>query len=520
MEENMNSQTWTRIIALMLFAAVAIPVQLAAQDNQDHHHRPHHYTLIDMGTFGGPQSYAFPSFGVTDDRVLNNHGTLAGFADTATTDPFPNFCFNQDCYVSHAFQWKDGAVNDLGVLPGGSSSASTFISASGLIAGFSQNGKIDPLFPGFPESRAVLWSHGKIRNLGTLEGGHESAANALNSEGQVVGGALNTIPDSNAMTLSIGLGNYFPPIPYQVRAFLWQQGVMQDLGTLPGGTDAQAVLINEAGQVAGWSYTSSAPSAVCAAEGFPLTTGSFLWDRESGMVNLGTLGGSCTLAGNLNSRGQVSGVSYITGDTYQHAFLWDDKKIRDLGDSFGGNMAGTSAMNDRAQVVGWATFPGDITFHAALWKHVGKTTDLGTVGNDACSFAGEINAKTQVVGVSKFTCDPESGTRAFLWERGSIFDLNILIPHGSTLYLQSAYAINDQSEIGGQGVDGNGNQHAFLLIPCDENHPGVEGCDYSMVDAALAQTAASSHLPSATSQTSQTRTINRSHVRGSRRPIR
>jgi probable HAF family extracellular repeat protein len=498
------------ITALALFATLAIPVQLAAQGKQANHHKHHHYQLVDIGTFGGPQSYTFASFSIQNNSILNNRGTLAGLADTSTPDPFPNFCFN-DCYVSHAFQWQDDGMTDLGALPGGSSSASVFVSASGLVAGLSQNGKVDPLFPGFPEARAVLWNHGKIRNLGTLEGGYESAAAAVNSQGQVVGGSLNTVPDANAMIL-LGI---FPPIPYQVRAFLWQHGGMQDLGTLPGGTDAQAALINNSGQVAGWSYTSSAPSAVCAAGfGFPLTTGSFLWDSNNGMVDLGNLGGTCTIASDLNSRGQVAGVSYLTGDTSQHAFMWDGS-IHDLGDSFGGNFAGAIAINDHGQVVGFATFPGEAVFHAALWKHVGETTDLGTVGNDACSYSGSINSKMQVVGGSKFACDLDP-SRAFLWEDASIFDLNALIQPGSALYLQNAYAINDQGEIGGQGVDDSGNQHAFLLIPCDEHHPGVEGCDYSMVDAsAVPQTSSAVRNPSSRAlPPSLMRGMNRYHFPG------
>src|SRR5262249_13994124 len=65
--------------------------------------------------------------------------------------------------------------------------------------------------------------------------------------------------------------------------------------------------------------------------------------------------------------------------------------------------------------------------------------------------------------------------RAFLWENGSIVDLNTLIPSGSPLHLQFAETITDRGEIAGTGVDALGNVHAFLLIPCGEGDKGCEG---------------------------------------------
>lgn len=62
-------------------------------------------------------------------------------------------------------------------------------------------------------------------------------------------------------------------------------------------------------------------------------------------------------------------------------------------------------------------------------------------------------------------------------------DLNTLIPPDSQLHLYWAPFIDDRGEIGAFGVLPDGDSHATLLIPCDENHPGIEGCDYSMVGA-------------------------------------
>ena len=81
------------------------------------------------------------------------------------------------------------------------------------------------------------------------------------------------------------------------------------------------------------------------------------------------------------------------------------------------------------------------------------------------------------------TCD-FSGFRAFLWENGNMLDLNQFVPVGTEITLTEVEQINDRGEMFGIGTLASGEDRAFLLIPCDDDHPDVEGCDYSMVDAA------------------------------------
>jgi uncharacterized membrane protein len=163
-----------------------------------------------------------------------------GFADTAAPDPNsanPVFCYVLDCFVTHAYEWRNGVKTDLGVLPGGASSAAFWINSNGLIAGNSQNGETDPVIPGLPEVRAVTWKNGHIRDLGTL-GGSSSFSQAVNNRGQVTGLALNGIPDPFSFYYQFLYCLPFsicPPNATQIRAFVWdEEGGMQDIGTLGG----------------------------------------------------------------------------------------------------------------------------------------------------------------------------------------------------------------------------------------------------------------------------------------------
>src|ERR1700757_4100129 len=112
------------IVGFSVVAALAMPVPPAVQEQQQQKKQHTRYKLIDLGTFDGPQSYVGGG-GNGTSLVLNNQGMLIGSADTSAPDPYSPFCFNDECFVSHAFQWKNGVMTDLGVLPGGASSAST-----------------------------------------------------------------------------------------------------------------------------------------------------------------------------------------------------------------------------------------------------------------------------------------------------------------------------------------------------------------------------------------------------------
>lgn len=421
--------------------AIAVAVLVLAAAGPAHARTPRPYTLVEPGTFGGPSSFLdLPAV------PLTNQGTLLGAADTAMLDsdfpncPPPGGCY--DPYVPHALTWSNGRLTDLGALPGENSSAIYELNDHGIGAGFSENGLTDP-FTGTAAGVAAMFENGQVIDLGTLPGGHQSFAQDINDQGQVAGDSSNGVADPFSF---FGWGT-------QTRGFIWENGKMTDLGTL-GGTDTVEYVMNQHGQIAGWSYTNATPSP---ATGLP-TTDPFLWQKGH-MQDLGTLGGTFGVTDWMNDRGEVVGMSDLAGDRSFHPFLWNGRNMLDLG-TLGGDTGEAYWVNNAGHAVGHADLP-DGTHHGFLWAD-GVMRDLVPVNDAPCSNTFSINNLDEAVGNVTNCYGHELG--AVLWYHGSAYDLNSLIAP-SQLHLDSAEYISDKGEIVGHGTLPNGDKRIFLLIP-------------------------------------------------------
>ncbi|HLY99999.1 MAG TPA: hypothetical protein VKT33_13145, partial [Candidatus Angelobacter sp.] len=167
-------------------------------------------TIQDIGTLGGSWSEA---------HSINNRGQVVGVSDTPAGP--------------RAFLWMSGGpMQDLGTLPGDTSSRANRISDQGVVAGASE---------GVQGVRAFVWAKNTgMQAIGTLQGGGYSEAFGVNNLGQVVGQSGS----------SLG-----------TRAFLWTPGnSIVDLNDLipdlpPGTILTGAFSINDSGQIVAFGVT-------------------------------------------------------------------------------------------------------------------------------------------------------------------------------------------------------------------------------------------------------------------------
>jgi probable HAF family extracellular repeat protein len=132
--------------------------------------------------------------------------------------------------------------------------------------------------------------------------------------------------------------------------FLWEKGVLKDLGTL-GGDFGIPIWINDAGDVVGEATVADNQA-----------THAFLW-RNGVMTDLGTLG-DYSHATAVNSKRQVVGWYYVSGRTeppFRHAFIWDGGQMFDLNTLIPANsdleLVTADNINERGEIVG-AGVPG------------------------------------------------------------------------------------------------------------------------------------------------------------------
>ena len=315
-----------------LLAALCLLFSLAAQTSALAQTR---YSITDLGTLGGDNSIPYwitnrgDVIGVSDTGQFDSFGNpidhavrwsrgmvqdLGALGDIDSVGLGGNnrgaVVGNTSYNINHAFLWYKGAIADLGTLVGSSGySWAQQINNAGQAVGGSA--AADGTF------HAVLWNQGAINDLGTLGGPNTSTsslANGINNRGQIVGDSQ----ENNIVNPLLGFPPFYPTI--------WSNGAPMKLGGEPSYAFAgDAFNINNESTVVGRiAVADSKEGAVAHA---------YVWDNGV-MHDLGVpAGDDNSEAMSLNDRGQIvgdSGVGFILSYTPDHALLWRNGSDDDL----------------------------------------------------------------------------------------------------------------------------------------------------------------------------------------------
>jgi probable HAF family extracellular repeat protein len=291
----------------------------------------------------------------------------------------------------------------------------------------------DPMADLLSDDQPMLWMNGTSTDLTDLG---IYFTRAINDGGTVLGGAYLPGPSPNNLLYHADSGTVTQIDPFNVGS---------------------AVDLNNAGDLIGWMYGTTAIAANGSVETVPI---------PKGFTRLGPVA--------INESEQLASTASddFNGGVNQRAVLIADGRVTILDAAPAAESSSANDLNDLGQAVG---SPGVGGMHheyqygrAFLYDHrTGTTTDVGTLPGYQNSVATAVNNLGQVVGYAWLPAnEADPIRRAFFYDHraGVISDLNQLIARGSGWHLVDAFDINDAGQIVGRGLIGGG-MHAFVLTP-------------------------------------------------------
>ena len=323
-------------------------------------------------------------------------------------------------------------ITDLGLLPGGTTSAGLAINNKPIIVGLATDSNLDLQRP--------FWN----ANTGDIVG----FADNFNPASTAIPEHMNESREMAGTEVygdNVYQGIYWTPTG---QAFVLPPlaGVDPDYGAL----HTKAHGINSQGELAG-AGKEGAPN-------FYIHAG--LWpDKDTQAIDLGFLGQGNPL--NYSEAYGVNDLSHVVGNSaigsFIHGFLWRNGQMTDLGALSGQVVSEARAINNTGLIVGKSNiFP-------VVWEYdpanPGRVPSIQQLPIPAGFFAATTTAVNDAGDVVGYAGSPNIDSHAVLWRNGIAIDLGVW-PGG---HYSVANGINNLGQIVGTGtVAGDNLDHALM----------------------------------------------------------